>query len=95
MKKLLLLLVLLASCAMYSQEFETEFPEKVHWTIKGKVLYGDYANGEKSEFRLIVSEYIEPRTKNKIWFINYPDYNLIYTVRMVNGELVIIASRKV
>lgn len=94
MKKLLLILVFVAYSG-YSQKFTTDFPEKVHWTIHNNVLYGDYENSEKPVFRTKVSEYIQPGTKEKIWFINYPDYNLIYTVRIVGNTVEVIKSRKV
>ena len=89
MKKLLLLLVLF-SWSSYSQEFTTTFPETIHWKMKNGVLY----NLDGGIYRKKVNRYIEPGTNDVIWFINFPDYNMIYTVRIVGDKLNIIKSRK-
>lgn len=95
MKRLLLILVFLFAYSAYSQDFDTDFPEKTHWTIRKNVLYADYAHSEKGKFKKKVYEYREPGTNAKIWFIKYPDFNLIYTIRVVGNTAVITKSRKV
>ena len=90
MKKLLLLAVLMISGCIYSQslKFTTQFPETTSWSIRNNVLYADYVHSEKGLFRKKVYEYREPGTNEKIWFIKYPDYNFIYTVRIKNNTVI-------
>lgn len=95
MKKLLLLLVLLIGGSIYSQSltFNTNFPEETSWSIRKNVLYAQYAHSDKGKVKKKIFEYREPGTNCKIWFIKYPDYNLIYTVRVTANTVVVTKSR--
>ena len=82
MKKLFIVILLLISGFTFAQQkfqHAIVFPEKVNWTVQGRVLYGDYANSEKGRFKKIIRYGITGGMK--IWIIEYPTVHIKYTIR--------------
>jgi hypothetical protein len=97
MKKLFFIILLLISGFMFGQakfEHATLFPEKVCWTVQGRVLYGDYADSEKGRFKKVIKQTFESPTGVKIWIIEYPTVHIRYTIR-IKGNVSVINKEKI